>query len=59
MRDALDFTVDDTRFGGLPDYVTDVLKPSGIKFVTILDPCISTGEGDSYEPYRRGNDYLN
>ncbi len=44
-----------SRFGGLPEYV-DEIKEEGIKFVTILDPCISTGQGDDYRPYALGNE---
>ena len=44
------------RFGGLPEYVKE-LKGQGIKFVTILDPCISTGEDEStYRPLQLGNE---
>ena len=44
------------RFGGLPEYVKE-LKGQGIKFVTILDPCISTGEEEStYRPLQLGNE---
>ena len=33
------------------------LKGQGIKFVTILDPCISTGEEEStYRPLQLGNE---
>ena len=31
------------------------LQSKGMHFVTILDPCISTGESD-YRPYELGND---
>ncbi len=34
----------------------DELKDEGVKFVTILDPCISTGAGDEYRPYALGNE---
>ncbi len=34
----------------------DELKEEGVKFVTILDPCISTGAGDDYRPYTLGNE---
>ena len=44
------------RFAGLPEYVKE-LKGQGIKFVTILDPCISTGEEEStYRPLQLGNE---
>ena len=43
------------RFGGLAQYVRD-LKDQSIRFVTILDPCISTGEPiSSYRPFDLGN----
>lgn len=42
------------RFDGLPDYIRE-LKAEGIRFVTILDPCISTGEPPGYRPYELGN----
>lgn len=41
-------------FAQLPSYVQE-LKAKNIRFVTILDPCISTGEGSSYRPYELGN----
>lgn len=54
MRKQLDFTVDPERFGGLPKYVHQ-LKEQGVKFVTILDPCISTGERPcTYKPFDLG-----
>ena len=41
---------------GLPDYVLE-LKERNIKFVTILDPCITTGpEPGTYRPLDLGND---
>eukprot|EP00095_Tigriopus_kingsejongensis_P010472 maker-scaffold1269_size51662-snap-gene-0.10 protein:Tk10472 transcript:maker-scaffold1269_size51662-snap-gene-0.10-mRNA-1 annotation:"maltase- intestinal-like" len=54
MERNLDFTLSQDRFGGLPAYV-DELHERGMKFVTILDPCISTGE-TNYRPYDLGND---
>ena len=57
MERALDFTVDQQRFGDLPQFVDD-LKTSGVKFVTILDPCISTGEQNcTYRPFDLGELY--
>ncbi|CAG7733772.1 unnamed protein product [Allacma fusca] len=54
MDRQLDFTVG-ARFSGLPAYVKE-LKAKGVKFVTILDPCISIGEpAGSYRPYELGN----
>ena len=44
------------RFGGLAEYV-DLLKAEGVKFVTILDPCISTGEPNcTYRPFDLGQE---
>lgn len=55
MRNALDFTYNTEKFGGLPEYIKE-LKSRGIKFVTILDPCISTGEDpQQYKPLGLGN----
>ena len=52
---ALDFTVNPTEFAGLSEFV-DNLHEVGMKFVTILDPCISTGEpAGSYPPFDEGN----
>ena len=56
MERSLDFTVSQTRFGGLPDYVRQ-LKGEGVRFVTILDPCISTGEpNNTYRPFDLGQE---
>jgi alpha-glucosidase (family GH31 glycosyl hydrolase) len=53
MERALDFTISEENFGGLPEYVQE-LKIRGIKFVTILDPCISIGE-TNYRPFDLGD----
>lgn len=56
MHKTLDFTYSRERFAGLPEYIKE-LKEKGIKFVTILDPCISTGENpDEYRPFKLGNE---
>ena len=56
MERSLDFTISQYRFGGLAEYV-DILKAEGIKFVTILDPCISTGEPNcTYRPFDLGQE---
>ena len=56
MDRSLDFTVSQDRFGGLSDYVQQ-LKQDGVKFVTILDPCISTGEPNcTYRPFDLGQE---
>lgn len=52
MDRRLDFTVDTTNFAGLAEYVLE-LKNRGIKFVTIIDPCIATGE-ENYRPLELG-----
>jgi len=55
MDRALDFTVNPTEFNNLPAFV-DNLHEVGMKFVTILDPCISTGEEPgSYPAFDEGN----
>jgi len=54
MHKKLDFTYSEDRFAGLPEYIRE-LKTQGIKFVTIVDPFISTGEKD-YRPYELGNE---
>ena len=57
MERSLDFTVDQERFGGLPEFV-DNLKSNGVKFVTILDPCISIGEPNcTYRPFDLGEQF--
>lgn len=54
MVDALDFTYSEVNFPGLPNYIRE-LKEEGIKFMTILDPCISIGEPPgTYPPFDRG-----
>lgn len=45
------------RFEDLPDYVRD-LKSEGVRFVTILDPFISTGAGPDYRPYQLGRTWV-
>ena len=56
MDRSLDFTISQDRFGGLAEYV-DILKAEGVKFVTILDPCISTGEPNcTYRPFDLGQE---
>ena len=57
MRRALDFTVDQDNFAGLPDYVRK-LKGEGVRFVTIQDPCVTTGEPNcTYPPFDLGQEY--
>jgi len=57
MERQLDFTVDAERFGLLPNYVLG-LKQEGVKFVTILDPCISIGEPNcTYKPFDLGQQF--
>ena len=56
MDRSLDFTISEDRFGGLAEYV-NLLKAEGVKFVTILDPCISTGEPNcTYRPFDLGQE---
>ena len=56
MDRQLDFTISQDRFGDLPNYVNQ-LKSTGVKFVTIQDPCISTGEPEcSYKPFDLGEE---
>ncbi|ODM92559.1 Maltase-glucoamylase, intestinal, partial [Orchesella cincta] len=56
MHKSLDFTYSRENFPGLPDYVRE-LKRNGIKFVTILDPCISSGEDpEEYRPLKLGDE---
>ncbi len=54
MERALDFTLSEENFGGLPEYIQE-LKSRGMRFITILDPCISTGESN-YRPFDLGNE---
>ena len=52
----LDFTLDQENFGGLPDFVRGI-QAKGHKFVTILDPGLSSGEpAGSYPPFERGEE---
>lgn len=56
MHKNLDFTYSKENFPGLPDYVRE-LKAKGIKFVTIQDPFISSGENpEEYKPLKLGNE---
>ncbi|CAL8132402.1 unnamed protein product [Orchesella dallaii] len=56
MHKSLDFTYSRENFPGLPEYVRE-LKGKGIKFVTILDPCISSGEDpEEYRPLKLGDE---
>ena len=57
MRRSLDFTVDNENFAELSDYVAR-LKAEGVRFVTIQDPCVSTGEPNcTYPPFELGQEY--
>ena len=56
MHKYLDFTVDDIKFKGLPNFVDNIHK-HGRKFVTILDPGIDSVNKDSdgtYLPFNLG-----
>ncbi|ODM93071.1 Maltase-glucoamylase, intestinal [Orchesella cincta] len=56
MHKALDFTYSRENFPGLPEYIKEI-KTKGIKFMTILDPCISIGEDpEEYRPLKLGNE---
>jgi alpha-glucosidase len=56
MDRALDFTVSAENFPGLAAYVEEI-KAEGVKFITILDPCISIGEPrGSYRPFDLGEE---
>ena len=53
---SLDFTVDQDNFAGLPEFVRDI-QALGHKFVTILDPGLSTGEpSGSYPSFEAGQE---
>ncbi|CAL8087113.1 unnamed protein product [Orchesella dallaii] len=55
MDGNLDFTLGPS-FAGLNDYVKE-LKTQGLKFMTILDPCVSAVETPgTYRPYELGNE---
>ncbi|XP_023324355.1 sucrase-isomaltase, intestinal [Eurytemora carolleeae] len=55
MDRSLDFTINPTDFKELPAFV-DSLHDIGMKFIPILDPCISMGEPvGSYPPFEEGN----
>ncbi|ELU06499.1 hypothetical protein CAPTEDRAFT_169641, partial [Capitella teleta] len=50
----LDFTYDPVRFAGFPDFL-HTIRQDGTRFITLLDPFISTGEpSGSYPPYETG-----
>lgn len=56
MDRSLDFTYSLDRFEGLPEYIRE-MKSQGIKFVTILDPCISHREPrGSYKAFDWGDE---
>jgi len=56
MERSLDFTVDPDNFAGLPAFVRDI-QALGHKFVTILDPGLSTGEpSGNYPSFEAGQE---
>jgi len=56
MDRALDFTVNPNEFSGLSEFAHN-LHEIGMHFVTILDPCISTGEPrGEYPPFDLGDE---
>ncbi|CAH8478090.1 unnamed protein product [Heterobilharzia americana] len=49
------WSVDEGRFGGMGDFVRDVLhKEHGMRAVIIVDPAVSTKGGRDYLPYKEG-----
>eukprot|EP00088_Acartia_fossae_P064412 TRINITY_DN7924_c0_g1_i12.p1 TRINITY_DN7924_c0_g1~~TRINITY_DN7924_c0_g1_i12.p1 ORF type:complete len:879 (-),score=174.43 TRINITY_DN7924_c0_g1_i12:112-2748(-) len=55
MDRTLDFTTNKNEFGGLSAFVDEVHQ-ADMKFVPILDPCISAGEpAGTYPPYDEGD----
>jgi lysosomal alpha-glucosidase len=54
MENDNDFTYDDKRFAGLPQFV-DHLHQIGMKYITMFDCGISSGETPgTYSPYDEG-----
>ncbi len=54
MKDYNDFTYDNKRFAGLPQFV-DHLHQIGMKYVTMFDCGISSGETPgTYSPFDEG-----
>ncbi|XP_068618673.1 uncharacterized protein [Battus philenor] len=54
MKDANDFTYDDVKFKGLPDFVKE-LHDVGMHYVVLFDPGVSAAEKPgTYPPYDRG-----
>ncbi|XP_052750004.1 lysosomal alpha-glucosidase-like isoform X2 [Galleria mellonella] len=54
MKNRNDFTYDEERFAGLPDFV-DELHKEGMRYVMIIDPGISASQKPgTYPPYDRG-----
>lgn len=54
MKSSNDFTYDEVRFEGLPEFVRE-LHASGRHYVVIVDPAVSGSEGPgSYPPYDDG-----
>ena len=46
MERQLDFTLDEINFSGLPDLINKVRDEYNMRFIIILDPAVSTDEGD-------------
>lgn len=56
MNKNNDFTYDTENFNELPQFITDVLHKSGMRFIPMFDCGISAGEdpSSSYSPYQMG-----
>ncbi|KAM3960741.1 lysosomal alpha-glucosidase [Aphomia sociella] len=56
MNERKDFTYDEERFAGLPQFVDEIHK-EGMHYVMIIDPGISASEKPgTYKPYERGTE---
>ena len=56
MKDYADFTVDDTRYQGLQEFILNTLNKDGIQFIPIIDAGISTKATDDNPTYARGKE---
>ena len=56
MKDYADFTVDDSRYKGMKDFIVNELNKNGVQFIPIIDAGISTKDSDDNPTYKRGVD---
>ena len=58
MERQLDFTLDEINFSGLPDLINKVRDEYNMRFIIILDPAVSTDEGDDESKDRLKIDFF-